>query len=96
MRRWLAVLAVLLVPAVLPAQEVKLPDGVQEIKTAELKAKMDAGGKLAVINSLSPLEFTQTKIKGAVNLPYGHLRDGEVKLPADKEMALVFYCLGPK
>lgn len=96
MRQWFVALAILLVPGVLQAQEVKLPDGVQEIKTDELKAKMDAGGKLVVINSLSPLEFTQTKIKGAVNLPYGHLRDGEVKLPADKETALVFYCLGPK
>jgi rhodanese-related sulfurtransferase len=78
------------------AEEIKLPDGVKAISTEELKAMLDRGEKVAVINSLSALEFTQTKIKGSINIPYGKLRDGEASLPADKETALVFYCLGPR
>jgi len=96
MKRWIAAAALLLLPGLLHAQEVKLPEGVKEITTDELKGRMDRGENLVLINSLSPLEFTQTKIKGSVNIPYGHLRDGEDKLPPDKEATLVFYCLGPK
>jgi rhodanese-related sulfurtransferase len=89
-------LAMLLLPAFVGAEDVKLPDGVKAISTEELKAMLDRGEKVAVINSLSALEFTQTKIKGSINVPYGKLRDGEASLPADKETALVFYCLGPR
>ncbi len=96
MKRWLAAMAFLLAPGLLGAQEVKLPEGVREIGTDALKTLMDGGGKVALVNSLSPLEFTQTKIKGAVNIPYGQLRDGDAMLPKDKETTLVFYCLGPK
>ena len=96
MKRLMFVLATLLLPSLLAAEEIKLPDGVKAISTEELKAMLDRGEKVAVINSLSALEFTQTKIKGSINIPYGKLRDGEAKLPADKDTALVFYCLGPK
>jgi len=96
MKRLMFVLATLLLPSLLAAEEIKLPDGVKAISTEELKAMLDRGEKVAVINSLSALEFTQTKIKGSINVPYGKLRDGEASLPADRETALVFYCLGPK
>jgi len=96
MKRWLAAAATLLLPGMLWAQAPVLPEGVREIGTEELKQKIDAGEKLVLINSLSALEFTQSKIKGSVNIPYGHLRDGEDKLPPDQGATLVFYCLGPK
>jgi len=96
MKRLMFVLVALLLPSLLAAEEIKLPDGVKAISTEELKAMLDRGEKVAVINSLSALEFTQTKIKGSINIPYGKLRDGEAALPADKETALVFYCLGPR
>ena len=77
------------------AAESPLPAGVKEITTSELKALFDGKQKFTLINSLSALEFTQSKIQGSVNIPYGHLRDGEKKLPADKNETLIFYCLGP-
>ncbi|HWR97840.1 MAG TPA: rhodanese-like domain-containing protein [Candidatus Methanoperedens sp.] len=95
MKKWLLALAVVLLPALARAQEVKLPEGVAAVGTDELKGLLDRGGKVVLINSMSALEFTQTKIKGSVNIPYGKLRDGEAKLPEDKEAVLVFYCLGP-
>ena len=96
MKRWALALATLLIPVLLRAEEAKVPEGAKAITTEELKGMVDRGTKLVLVNSLSALEFTQTKIKGSVNIPYGQLRDGEEKLPADKETPLVFYCLGPK
>lgn len=72
-----------------------LPEGVKEITTAELKALYDQKQEFVLVNPLSALEFTQSKLPGAVNLPLGHLIDGRVKLPSDKGARLVFYCLGP-
>jgi rhodanese-related sulfurtransferase len=86
--------AALLVSTQPAAAADPLPAGVKEITTTELKAMFDAREKYVLINSLSALEFTQTKIAGSVNLPYGQLRDGSAKLPADKDAKLVFYCLG--
>lgn len=66
------------------------------VATEQLKGMLDRGEKLTLINPLSPLEFTQSKITGSVNLPYGQLRDGEIHLPEGRDATLVFYCLGPK
>lgn len=77
------------------AAESPLPPGVREITTAELKVLFDRKEKYVLINPLSALEFTQSKIPGAVNLPYGHLRDGSARFPPDKNQMLIFYCLGP-
>jgi len=85
-----------LLPVSLRAQEAPLPEDVKVIDADGLKAMLGGGGKVLLVNTLSPLEFTQSKIVGSVNLSYEHLRDGEDTLPADKGTALVFYCLGPK
>ena len=66
------------------------------ITSEELKELMDSGKELDLINALSHIEFTQTKIPGSISIPYGHLRKGSVALSADKDRMLVFYCKGPK
>lgn len=66
------------------------------VTTDELKAMMDQGEDFLLINALSSLEFTQTKIKGSVNIPYGKLKRGKAELPSSKEKKLIFYCMGPK
>ena len=66
------------------------------VTTDELKAMMDQGADFLLINALSPIEFTQTKIKGSVNIPYGKLKQGKAKLPGSKTKKLIFYCMGPK
>jgi rhodanese-related sulfurtransferase len=96
MRQSIAVLALLLAPVLAHAQGAPLPEGVKAVDADGLQAMLDGGSEVLVVNTLSPLEFTQTKIAGSVNLSYGHLRDGQDKLPADKGTTLVFYCLGPK
>jgi len=96
MRRLLAALLLVLAPAALQAQDAAIPEGVKVVAADGVKAMLAGGGRVLLVNTLSPLEFTQSKIAGSVNLSYEHLRDGEDKLPADKTTALVFYCLGPK
>jgi rhodanese-related sulfurtransferase len=66
------------------------------ISTDELKRRLDAKEDLVLANALSGIEHAEEHILGSVNVPYSGLRDGKVKLPADKAKAIVFYCKGPK
>ena len=66
------------------------------ITTDELKKMYDAKKDMLLINTLSPIEFAEEKIKGSVNIPYSHLKSGKSTLPENKGKVLVFYCKGPK
>lgn len=70
--------------------------GLKVIKTDDLKKLIDEKADLLLINTLSPIEFAESKIEGSVNIPYMHLKHDEAKLPEDKNKMLVFYCKGPK
>jgi rhodanese-related sulfurtransferase len=97
--RWKCALAglLLLIPGAVAAAELPaLPAGTKPISTDELKTLFDRHEKFTLINALSPLEYTQTKISGSINIPYGHLRDREARLPVDKAERLVFYCYAPQ
>lgn len=88
----------LVVLAVSPAfvQATEFEPGITLINTAEVKAGMDAGEGMYLINTLSPIEIRDKTIPGSVAMPYEHIRDGKVELPAEKDAMLVFYCKGPK
>ena len=83
-----------------PAQNAAAAEGrwkdLNIVSTDEVKAMLDAGEDFVLINALSPIEFAEKRIGGSVNIPYGHLIQGEVSLPEDKGEKLVFYCKGPK
>ena len=97
MKRLAAIaVAVLLFGTGAPRSALTAEEGYKIVTTDELKAMTDRGEDFLLINALSPLEFTQTKIEGSVNIPYGKLLAGEASLPESKEKTLVFYCLGPK
>ena len=85
----------LLVSPVL-VQAVEFEPGITLINTAEVKAKMDAGEDMLLINTLSPIEIKDKTIPGSVGMPYEHIRDGRIQLPDQKDRMLVFYCKGPK
>ena len=93
---FIAVLMILFVAAVPCGVVAAEGEELKFVTTDELKAMMDQGEDFLLINALSPIEFTQTKIKGSVNIPYGKLKQGKAELPSDKEKKLVFYCKGPK
>ena len=66
-----------------------------EISAKELKAKMDAGKKLTLINALSEIEFKDKHIPGSINIPMQEILTTD-KLPADKNQLIVTHCMGRK
>lgn len=65
------------------------------ITAQQLKAKIDAGEKLLLINPLSEIEYNNKHIPGSVNIPIQTILITD-KLPEDKEHLIVTYCLGRK
>ena len=65
------------------------------ITAKELKAKMDAGEEIFLLNPLSDIEFNEGHIPGSVNVPL-HTLSTTSKLPKNKKTLIVTYCLGPK
>lgn len=86
-RYLLPVLAGLILAAV-PAMAAKYRD----IDAVGVKNMMD-GGNVLLVNPMTPIEFDNEHIPGSVNIPIEVLAE---KLPKDKSMPLVFYCLGQK
>jgi len=78
----------------------KLPDGVGEIGTEELKSLLDAGAAFTLIDARPTSKYDMGHIPGAVSIPLAKLEkadaEGRVEalLGADKEALLVFYCGG--
>ena len=66
-----------------------------EISAKELKAKMDAGKKVTLINPLSEIEFNEKHIPGSVHIPLQEILTTD-RLPADKNQLIVTYCLSRK
>ena len=67
----------------------------KDLSVQALKAKLDGGEALVLINPLSDIEFNEAHIPGSVNIPV-HLISGSDRLPADTATPIVTYCLGPK
>ena len=65
------------------------------IAAKELKAKLDSGEEIFLLNPLSDIEFNERHIPGSVNVPL-HTLSTTSKLPKNKETLIVTYCLGPK
>lgn len=73
----------------------KLPKGVTEVKTAELKTIMDKGEKFTLIDSRPAKRFATSNLPGAINIPSDEFEKQANKLPENKDELLVFYCGGP-
>lgn len=91
--KWLTMpaLALFVCLAAVPALSRDFP----EITAKQLKAKIDAGEKLTLLNSLSDIEFKDKHIPGSINIPLQDIMIAE-NLPKDKNQLIVTYCLGRK
>ena len=69
--------------------------GWSDLTAQELKAKLDSGQKMLLVNSLSDIEFNEGHIPGSVNIPL-HTIMSSKDLPADKDMLIITYCLSQK
>ena len=66
-----------------------------DLTAKALKAKLDGGKNFLLINPLSDIEFNEGHIPGSVNIPLQQIATTD-KLPPDKDIFIVTYCLGPK
>jgi rhodanese-related sulfurtransferase len=90
---WTAALA--LVFAVPAAAQHVVEEGITFLSTQELK-RIYGKGSFVLVNTLSPIEFKEKRIAGSISVPLSHYADGKVSLPDDREVRLVFYCMGQK
>lgn len=91
--KWLLVpvLLVLVCLAAVPASSKEFP----EISAEQLKAKIDSGEDLMLLNALSDIEFKDKHIPGSTNIPLQEIMIAD-NLPKDKSQLIVTYCLGRK
>ena len=66
-----------------------------DLSASELKALIESGEKVFILNPLSDLEYNEANIPGSVSIPLHQIMSSD-KLPADKQTLIVTYCLGPK
>ena len=92
--RWLPVVTFFLTFTFLILQNAHA-DGFPEITAEQLKAKMDAGKKLLLLNPLSNIEYNAGHIPGSINIHMDEILRSE-KLPKDHSHLIVTYCLGRK
>ena len=59
------------------------------ITREQLKAKMDRGEKLVLVDALSAKHYESSHLPGAVNLPYEFVDEAETVLP-DKDADIFF------
>ena len=73
----------------------KLPEGITEIKTAELAQEIKSHPHLALYDSRPKGRYDQGHLPGAISLPLPKLEEKQAAaLPKDKNTPLVFYCGG--
>ena len=67
-------------------------DGVSRITIQELKAKIDKGDDLVIVDVRTGQDYADSriKIKGAVRIPIVQIEERYKELPKDKE--IVLYC----
>ena len=77
---------------------VKLPEGITEIKTAELAKRLTGDGNAVIIDSRPAVKFDEGHIPGAVSIPLAKLMaagdDGAKLLAPYQDRQLIFYCGG--
>jgi rhodanese-related sulfurtransferase len=69
-------------------------DDVPRISREELFPAL-RGGRLRLVDVLSPESFSSTHIPGAINLPVADIASRAGDLLPDKSEAIVTYCGGP-
>jgi predicted sulfurtransferase len=84
------------IATVIKPKLAKMPEGVTEIKTAEMEALLTHKTEMMIFDARPASRYAQGHLPGAVSLPVPQLaKEGELALPKDKDLLLVFYCGGP-
>ncbi len=74
----------------------KLPEGVTEIKTAELRGLVEKKADMVLYDARPEARYSQSHLPGAISLSVDRMaKDMAAALPKEKDKMLVFYCGGP-
>jgi rhodanese-related sulfurtransferase len=74
----------------------KLPKGVTEIKTEELKSLIDAKTEFVLIDARPEKRYASAHLPGAINIgTKAYKKKAAMVLPKDKNTLLIMYCGGP-
>ena len=63
------------------------------ISRDELKAKMDRGDRLTLLETLPEEFYRRSHLPGALNMPYDQVRQRAPALAPDKNAEIVIYCM---
>ena len=69
-----------------------LPQGFNGIRGDALKAKLDSGEQVFLLDVREPNEFAAGRIEGAVSVPVREVPKNLAKLPQDKNAQIVVVC----
>lgn len=69
-----------------------LPQGFNGIRGDALKAKLDSGENVFLLDVREPNEYSAGRIEGAVNVPIRDVPKNLAKLPQDKNAQVVVIC----
>ena len=74
----------------------KMPEGVTEIKTAEMEQLIAHKTEMTIVDARPASRYAQGHIPYSVSVPVPVMKkEGAALLPKDKDRYLVFYCGGP-
>jgi rhodanese-related sulfurtransferase len=65
---------------------------VKEISREELRAKMDRGEGVILVETLGPRYYEDAHLPGAINIPHTEVDELAPKLLPDKSAEIVVYC----
>jgi len=66
------------------------------IDTLGLKALIESGGKITVVDARNPEEYEEVHIREAISIPVKKWDNFVYLLPTDKSAKIIFYCNGVK
>lgn len=68
---------------------------IRDLSAGELKSMLDSNQELFLLNPLSDIEFNEGHIPGSVNIPLHRIMQSN-KMPRDRNILIITYCLSEK
>lgn len=65
---------------------------VKKISRDELKAKLDGGEDIIIVETLGPKDYEEAHLPGAINIPHSEVDELAPRLLPDKSAQIVVYC----
>ncbi len=65
---------------------------VKEITRGELKAKLDRGEQVVLVETLGPRYYEDAHLPGAINIPHTEVHELAPEMLLDKSAEIVVYC----